>query len=108
MNKWKYKSDFEINKAVAVLEGLKVINQRPTPNKSLLIVEGYRWSGSFDPCNNPSDAWRIVESIWDDLMDHAGYEGQTDNVWQDTIDLYGCSKLRAAMIVYIEMNGVEP
>ena len=50
-NKYRDKSDFEINKAVAVALGYKV---RPSEESVLAYIEiGYK---TFDPSNNPADA----------------------------------------------------
>ncbi|MEM7997258.1 DUF2591 family protein, partial [Morganella morganii] len=57
MNKYSDKSDFEINKAVAVAIG-KVIGIRPDSNIIYLI--GGDELIEFDPCNNPADAWPII------------------------------------------------
>ncbi|EBR9282289.1 DUF2591 domain-containing protein, partial [Salmonella enterica subsp. enterica serovar Neukoelln] len=57
MNKYRDKSDFEINKAVAVALG-KVIGIRPDSNIIYLI--GGDELIEFAPCNNPADAMPIV------------------------------------------------
>ncbi len=57
MNKYRDKSDFEINKAVAVALG-KVIGIRPDSNIIYLI--GGDELIEFGPCNNPADAMPIV------------------------------------------------
>ncbi|MBC4002700.1 phage protein NinX family protein [Morganella morganii] len=55
MNKYRDKSDFEINKAVAVARGYKVMSCEESV--MAYIDSGYK---SFDPCNNPADAMPIV------------------------------------------------
>ncbi len=57
MNKYSDKSDFEINKAVAVALG-KVIGIRPDSNIIYLI--GGDELIEFAPCNNPADAMPII------------------------------------------------
>lgn len=56
MNKYRDKSDFEINKAVAKHVGGLAL--------SLAVIdEPYKpgWNpGKFDPCNNPADAMPII------------------------------------------------
>ncbi|KNZ84968.1 phage protein NinX family protein [Morganella morganii] len=55
MNKYRDKSDFEINKAAAVASGYKVM----LCEESVMayIDSGYK---PFDPCNNPADAMPII------------------------------------------------
>lgn len=57
MNKYRDKSDFEINKAVAIALG-KVIGIILDSNIIYLI--GGDELIEFDPCNNPEDAMPIV------------------------------------------------
>ncbi len=70
---------------------------------------GYHSIPVKDYCNNPSDAWSIIELIFESgvtLMVNGG--GVTTRsyttLWQHQIDLNGGNKLRAAMIVYLMMN----
>ncbi|MBI6403471.1 DUF2591 family protein [Proteus mirabilis] len=55
MNKYRDKSDFEINKAVAEKHGYHWYWSN-TVGKPPIMVNGY----IFDPCNNPSDAMPII------------------------------------------------
>ncbi len=57
MKKYRDKSDFEINKAVAIALG-NVIGIRPDSNIIYLI--GGDELIEFDPCNNPADAMPII------------------------------------------------
>lgn len=57
MNKYSDKSDFEINKAVAIAIG-KVVGIRPDSNIIYLI--GGDELIEFAPCNNPADAMPII------------------------------------------------
>ncbi|EPS6026617.1 phage protein NinX family protein [Morganella morganii] len=52
MNKYRDKSDFEINKAVAENFGKKFL----TFVNGEVRIRGYK----FDPCNNPADAMPII------------------------------------------------
>ena len=55
LNKYRDKSDFEINKAVAVALGYKV---RPCEESVLAFIDiVYK---TFDPCNNPADEMPII------------------------------------------------
>ena len=55
MNKYRDKSDFEINKAVAIAHGYKAMSCEESV--MAYIDSGYK---PFDPCNNPADAMPIV------------------------------------------------
>lgn len=59
-------SDFEINKRVAIATGqnIKFIFLDDDDNEIGVLVgrKGCREKKDFDPCNNPADAWPIIES----------------------------------------------
>jgi len=106
MNNWKNKSDFETNKSVAILEGLNLCEGQHYKPKAAY------WSGGcemFDPCNNPSDSWPIIQR-----NNIATQPRPSSNEWfafsicENEFEVIGKNPLRAAMIVYLEMNGVEP
>lgn len=69
MNKYRDKSDFEINKAVAVAIGAKPFPPERTEfkqceipgleNAIIVKITGVK-TGPFDPCNNPADAMPII------------------------------------------------
>ena len=93
------KSDFEINKAVAVALGYKV---RPCEESVLAYIDiGYK---TFDPCNNPADAMPIIIENKICLT-----VGDSDDIWvADTTrsleSSFNENPLRAAMEVFLEMN----
>ncbi|HCT5877740.1 TPA: DUF2591 family protein [Morganella morganii] len=59
MNKYRDKSDFEINKAVAVnVNGADAVVEKF--GRIYIIDEDGVAMVSFDPCNNPADAMPIV------------------------------------------------
>lgn len=68
MNKYTELSDFEINKKVADLIGATPFPFGSTDYRrsavsgceSAIIIRSPRKVGSFDPCNNPSDAMPII------------------------------------------------
>lgn len=68
MNKYRDKSDFEINKAVAVLTGAvpfpfgatEFRRSSVSGMESAIIIKSPRKVGAFDPCNNPADAMPII------------------------------------------------
>ncbi len=68
----------------------------------ILCHDGDSWH-EFDPCNNPSDAWPIIEEIWDELM-REEFRGCGVTVWKHVMEEYKCSKLRAAMICFLSMD----
>lgn len=101
-------SDFEINKRVAEVHGYKVQPQFYNENKvtCAVIEDGAIRADSIrhaDYCNNPSDAWPVIESIWDELM-REECRGCGETVWLWAIDEFKCGKFRAAMIVFLMMS----
>jgi hypothetical protein len=115
-------SDFEINKLVA--EGrpfTQVVGDGSYPSASEDAVHvitktfkyGNETEGAFDPCNNPADAWPIINEIWSTLMSITFYDykiglgvSQT-TIWDARAHMHGGGKLRAAMIVYLMMKEGE-
>lgn len=109
MSEWKDKADFEINAAVTdILNNIDCESSefdRFFASLRLLDLD----DGKFNPCNNPSDAWPIIIEneistvfMCDDWECHALENG--DEAF-NTIDE---NALRAAMIVYLKINGVKP
>lgn len=100
-------SDFDINKLVAEKLGYKFEARHPDDDDSIQV-----WDGSsviyFDPCNDPSDAWPIID---DNNIDFR-YEFEEKEmpcalIGDDEDYLFWHSdknRLRAAMIVYLMMN----
>ena len=98
-------SDFEINKAVAFAIGHKVSDARYYVQREddricqpeCYILDGHETSW-FNPCNNPSDAWPIIEreDVWEILMDSS---------CSDMAFWYLSErKLRDSMIVFLKMQ----
>ncbi|ENZ0268639.1 phage protein NinX family protein [Morganella morganii] len=110
MNKYRDKSDFEINKAVAIALG-KVIGIRPDSNIIYLI--GGDELIEFAPCNNPADAMPIV--IENKISLRA--PSITDRWKAEFVDEYGNyvgylralnkNPLRAAMELFLLMKDAE-
>lgn len=106
--KGKQYSEFDINKRCAELS-------------SDLLYAGdsgvyLKSTGSkYNPCNNPSDTWPIIEKCSDDLMSLVNKHGETPKSkegilwtrWQHLEELHNCNKLVAACICMIEMAGDE-
>jgi len=99
MTDYSKMSDYEVNCQVAFHIGLRTVE----------LAE----EGTFDPCNNPADAWPIILEnkitiFWDGGIPVAktidGYLGKTpicNNVHVDR------NPLRAAMIVFLMMKDAE-
>lgn len=69
MNKYRDKSDFEINKAVAIAIGFPCYYGDGSYTNGLGLraavvkgknINGNYMVGGFDPCNNPADAMPII------------------------------------------------
>lgn len=104
-------SDFEVNKAVSSLVDfgdLVVTINNDNEVVYLCDKDGFFDMvpiSHFDPCNNPSDAWPIIQQIWVGLMSppYRGY----GTLWDNTVVRYNCGKLRAAMICFLKMKDAE-
>ena len=128
MSEWEGKSDPEISKAVAETLGFTVkvsswslaAKKESMPYSEFLKGDVYYIDTTNknidlpDYCNNPQDAWSIILNnnivvtpcIGIDAGDATGYSEHSNPV---EIEFYDDGKaLRAAMIVYLEMNGVKP
>lgn len=115
-------SDFEINNLVAISLGAKVTDsyrvgeERETVYYSLFddefaIRRGFgNINEDFDPCNNPVDAWPIIDenniTIINDnpslrfaVSEVAAYFNGSNNIWSAHEN-----GLRAAMIVFLKMQ----
>ena len=95
-------SDQQINREVQKLTGIGCMRG----NGVLIIADG-RWR-TFDPCNNPADAWPIITSsmisihpVGSDgqLWEAAGMDGMKAD--------YDKNPLRAAMVVFLMMKEGE-
>ena len=119
MSEWQNKTDFEINQAVASLIGVKVsANQyhdyEDRDENTVLVNVFIEGDSAVNYCNNPSDAWPIIINnnivvtpcMGNNAGDATGYL-KNDN---STLIEFNDNKhaLRAAMIVFLEMNGVKP
>lgn len=115
MSDWKNKTDFEINKAVALLVGLSVDSEQHCPHGRDGVVLCHDECGisvAIDYCDNPFDAWPIIIEnnisirLRRGMFKNENYcnpIARSGNVW--------CSDknaLRAAMIVFLKLKGVKP
>ena len=112
-------SDFEINCLVAEATGHKPFSEKDgyaglqePGDITAAIVRGPRCIGGFDPCKNPDQAWPIITGNYISLMYEeslgkwcAGKPYWVDGCeWQLDIDVIDENPLRAAMIVYLQMQ----
>ena len=86
--------DIELNQAIAVEEGICV---------ALAVGNYSRYL--YNPCKNPLHTWPIIEKCWDELNKHCYADNRT--IWQLTMQKHNCTKLIAACILYVEMNGAS-
>lgn len=102
-------SDFEINKAVALGLGVEVLEwngkifggiERSIDNVTSVI-------GVIDYCNNPSDAWPIIDSERIGVYPSEGPEFMPWIAAKNAISVTDKNPLRAAMIVYLMMKDKE-
>lgn len=111
MNKYSDKSDFEINKAVAIAIG-KVVGIRPDSNIIYLI--GGDELIEFAPCNNPADAMPIIienkicmaYDVFAEERDGGNWVAQPAYGFSDE-RVRSDSYYRAAMICFLMMKDAE-
>ena len=108
MKDYSKMSDFEINKAVALSLGIEVVEwdgkiygglERKIDNVTSVI-------GVIDYCNNPSDAWPIMEERKIGLAFVNG-EWRASSVKAGYHEFSDAKAFRAAMIVYLMMKDGE-
>ena len=114
-------SDFEINKWIAIelsQNGYIGINESTRSDSEVVVTtengEGCTKNSYVDYCNNPSDAWPLIESNLICLMADVFCEPQDGGKWIAQ-PAYGWqhervrndNPLRAAMIVYLMMKDEE-
>lgn len=117
-------SDFEINKRVAIATGqnIKFIFLDDDDNEIGVLVgrKGCREKKDFDPCNNPADAWPVIDDSNIALIPSEGFgwvavsdltlNGKSSYIDERLGDCFqheDCSGLRAAMIVYLMMQDAK-
>lgn len=102
-------SDAEINMAVAaiVFPEREVIESKSRPPSACVI--GHLPSKWVDYCNNPADAWPLIEASFISIQFYQGNWMASVNPSQETGFRAACSiemkkPLRAAMIVFLMMQ----
>ena len=117
MKDYSKMSDFEINKAVASSLGFKYIGRTWIDGADGIyhaVEKNDRRTDLPNYCNNPSDAWPLIESNLICLMADVFCEPQDGGKWIAQ-PAYGWqhervrndNPLRAAMIVYLMMKDEE-
>lgn len=116
---WDDWTDLEVNKSIAIAKGQKVIQQSMFNIGRVWAIEG--WDGGIykipDYCNSWADMGPIIANSKIDLT----YEGGFRMEWESShikhlseydVDVIGSNyhvnPLRAAAIVFLEMNGAKP
>ncbi|EMM0853521.1 DUF2591 family protein [Morganella morganii subsp. morganii] len=104
MNKYRDKSDFEINKAVAVnVNGADAVVEKF--GRIYIIDEDGIAMVSFDPCNNPADAWPIINEYGISLIyQEREFQFATND---GNIECSISNPLKAAMIIFLMMKEAE-
>lgn len=65
------------------------------------------FGGSFNPCNNPEDAWPIITKSLIELVPNRSGEWRANSVCGEFRQPYQDKALRAAMIVFLMMQESE-
>ncbi len=125
MNKYSDKSDFEINKAVAIARGAEPFHndgfKKSTGyfHKDAVIIKAKFKIGAFDPCNNPADAMPIIienkiavayDKLYENWCAHVGSvmgDGDWDYSIEPAINYCDDNYYRAAMICFLMMKDAE-
>ena len=118
MNKYRDKSDFEINKAVAVYLGYtaKYENESVTVFRNnnggmpLVVSATADGSDNFDPCDNPADAMPIIidNGICMNYIDKdIGWGAYHFDEEKGELEIYDKNYYRAAMICFLMMKDAE-
>ena len=99
MKDYSKMSDFEINKAVTTALGMDVSGATEENN----IMYGY----VPDICNNPSDAWPIINIERIGVYPSEGPDFMPWIAAKNAFSVTDKNPLRAAMIVYLMMKEAE-
>lgn len=111
INNFEQLSEFEINKRVAEIARLNI--RHIYANHTMLVESiekndaGIGISKYFDPCNDPSDTWPIIEHCWDELNRFVPNGITMVSSWRYLMGKHNCTKLVAACICFLMMKGKE-
>lgn len=97
-------SDFEINLLVAriILKG-NIISERERTLTSSVFYENHQGIKTFDPCNNPADAWPIIVENRIRINPILYTKWMAEDYLEDVSSCHE-NPLRAAMIVFLMMQ----
>lgn len=95
-------SDFEINKRVA--KSIYSVSFVEPLSRTVSVSGGGRL---FDPCNNPADAWPIIESNRISIRNRYEGDWKAESEWGESRFHVACNPLRAAMIVLLMMRDAK-
>lgn len=104
MNKYRDKSDFEINKAVAECKYGSGCTGKTQGGDVIVFTDSF--TAVFDPCNNPADAMPIVIENGISMV-------RVNNEWSarqfnsHCIEVNDSNYYRAAMICFLMMKEAE-
>lgn len=106
MSKWEDKSDPEINESVKAL----LLEKHDKESDFELFFLDILKMSSFDYCNDAAHAWYIItdNKISIEFRDHKSLSPIAKRFGSDSHNVAHGNPLRAAMIVFLEMNGVKP
>ena len=99
--KW---TEFDINKRCAEFIPVAINENQDAALKAKshsVLINDIINTYEYNPCNNPSDTWPIIDKCWDELM-CSMYDGRVH--WVDLMQEHNCTKLAAACICFIEEN----
>ena len=113
MKTWDDWSDFEINCSMAIAQGCDVVVELSPSSSSVYC--GYEGLESTqaerDYCNNPADIWPIIYNneiqVTPSKSELSSAATFTNHGYVDK-ERYDKNPLRAAAIVFLMMNGVNP
>ncbi|HBU8232630.1 TPA: DUF2591 family protein [Morganella morganii] len=111
MNKYRDKSDFEINKVVAEYRKLNIIAYDQV---GIVLLDDMN-ATTFDPCNNPADAMPIVIENGISLIFDTGCKAWVAGIaywvdgceWQISYEVERMNQYRAAMELFLLMKDAE-
>tara|TARA_R110000851_G_scaffold26078_1_gene74309 strand:- start:1898 stop:2233 length:336 start_codon:yes stop_codon:yes gene_type:complete len=96
-------TEFDINKRCAELMGVAVLIGKWKTVDYLMLECGF---SDYNPCNDPSDTDAIIDKCWDELMcTVTDWNDVNIPKWECLIEKHNCTKLIAACICLIEMEG---
>lgn len=108
MNKYRDKSDFEINKAVAECKYGVGCTGKTQGGDVIVFTDSF--TAVFDPCNNPADAMPIIieNGIGMNYIDKdIGWCAYHFDEEKGELEIYDKNYYRAAMICFLIMKDEE-